>query len=231
MVGSPPACKLLNCPCRNLHAANVSMKTTSNKSLIRHLLLTLMAVLALPAHAAPEAPFGLAWGAQPEVLRGSTPGLEFDQQRINLRSYSSNSVPVGLPHAAEYHLLFDELAGLVKVQYLSVLIEGDADGMLGRERYRELKLSLSNKYGMPEVDEMIGLSASPEQPSFYVCLREKNCGWWHTTFRAEGMTIRLQLHGVRNGAGFISLAYESPEFATALGRYELMRERTHDEAL
>lgn len=192
------------------------------------LLLVCLPVLALRAEA-PPAPFGLRWGAQPVEL--ATLDLEPEQRRINLRSFRTTRVPVGLPDAARYQLLFDERHGLVKVQYLGALIRDDPDGRQGRARYRALKLSLSEKYGMPEVDEIFGLTTRAGPQSFYPCLREPGCGWWHATYRHAGMNIRLQLHGAGVAEGFVSLVYESPEFAAALGRYELQRKEHIEEAL
>lgn len=181
--------------------------------------------------AAPAAPFGLTWGMQPDALRAHAPDMELDQERGSLRSYIATRVPEGLSNAARYHLLFDELAGLVKVQYLSRLIEADPGGRLGRERYSVLREALREKYGEAEVEEMHGLAPGAEQPPFYACLRTPSCGWWHATYRHGGMKIRLQLHGVRAGIGFISLAYESPGFDAALGRYERDQRLTHENAL
>ncbi len=188
--------------------------------------------VCLPALAdAPEAPFGLRWGMQVDALRKQVPELEADQRRGDLRSYMALSLPDDLEGVARYHLLFDRQAGLVKVQYLGTLIKRDATGMVGRERYRSLKLALGEKYGTPEVEEMYGLRDATGPLSFYACLKAVPCGWWHSTYRHQGMKIRLQLHGVDDGTGFISLEYESPDFGTALGRYERAREQAADAAL
>lgn len=199
--------------------------------MLRSLAVTCCSVVWPAFAAAPEAPFGLRWGMPVEALRAQAPELEADQRRGDLRSYMALSLPENLANAARYHLLFDRTDGLVKVQYLGQLIEDDATGMIGRERYRALKLALGEKYGTPEVEEMYGLSDTEEPPSFYVCLKTPPCGWWHSTYRFEGMKIRLQLHGAGEGTGFISLEYESPAFGTALGRYERAREEAHDAAL
>ncbi len=184
-----------------------------------------------PAADVPEAPFGLRWGTQPEVLRKQVPELERDQRRGDLRSYMALTLPENLAGAARYHLLFDRQEGLVKVQYLSELITGDDTGMKGRDHYRALKLALGEKYGMPEVEEMYGLVDAEQRPTFYACLKMPTCGWWHSTYRHDGMKIRLRLHGAADDAGFVSLEYESPRFGTALGRYERAREEAHEAAL
>ena len=83
----------------------------------------------------------------------------------------------------------------------------------------------------PEVNELSNLDDTDGELPFYACLRHPGCGWWHSVYRSDGLTVRLQLHGVREATGFLTMEYESPEFAPALGRYELQSRKLEESAL
>lgn len=196
-------------------------------------MLTAIFFLATASAAAepPPAPFGLTWGVSAQALRDDGVKLKDGERKGNLHSMTARKLPLDLEHAELYSLLFDDKAGLVKVQYVSSLIEGDPNGMHGRERYRTLKLALSDKYGLPEVHEIFGLAEYTGPDQFYQCLHHDKCGWWHSTYRPGDLAVRLELHGTEKGAGFVTLQYESAEFRTALGRYELEHRARGKEAL
>ncbi len=199
---------------------------------MHRMLTATLALAAITAFAEPApAPFGLTWGISAQALSEGGITLKAGERKGNLLSMTTRELPLDLEHAELYFLLFDDEAGLVKVQYVSSLIHGDPNGMHGRERYRELKLALSEKYGLPEVHEIFGLAEFTGPDQFYQCLNDEKCGWWHSTYRHGDLAVRLELNGTAEGTGFVTLQYESAEFRTALGRYELEHRARGKEAL
>jgi hypothetical protein len=187
--------------------------------MIRSLILIILVIVAMPVMAqdAFPAPFGLKWGASAADLRalGFAPFGE-GAGANDLHTFTSSSAPKPWSKAHTYFaFLFRDR--LVKVVVRSEPIADDVAGIRGKELYGSVKETLVAKYGAPSSHtEIIGMKLYKDYDEFYQCLGYSGCGIYVSIFKHGGGVVALALEGQSRGSGFLSVQYESPEFAEAL---------------
>lgn len=190
--------------------------------MIKHLLFIILAILPLPVMAqdAFPAPFGLTWGASAADLRAlgfATHGndTQGDEDKA-LRALTAVSVPKPWSRAEKYvALLFRDR--LVKVVAQSESVTNDLGGTEGKTLYESVKKTLTEKYGVPSSHtETSGGKLYNDFDEFYQCLDYAGCGLYLSLYQYNGGVIAVRLEGESRGKGFLSVQYESPEFAKAL---------------
>jgi hypothetical protein len=179
-----------------------------------------------------EALFGLTWGITVESLQKQ--GIKLDKKKAdrNLENYECSSLPKNLSDAESYILVFSDNK-LVKIIAATKNIEGDIYGREGKERFDNLKKTLTKKYGPPSVNyQSSGNKLYNENDEFYQCLAYKGCGTWASCFTTPTKDICLDLKGIRRGTGFIQVTAESiPEWGKALEQYKKLKSKSDSDSL
>ncbi|EGQ7835363.1 hypothetical protein H9W06_004477 [Vibrio vulnificus] len=176
------------------------------------LLLTVVAAGAQAADTFPE-PFGLSWGMSEAGLKK----LGFTQVSNSggLRIFSSVSAPKAWSKAENY-VAVTYKGKLVKAAALSEDFKNDIYGSEGKSTYEQVKSLLTKKYGSPSTNyERVGGDLYDDADEFYQCLDYSGCGAYLSIFDYAGGVISVQLKGKRRGQGFLTIAYESPQFLVA----------------
>nr|WP_290696369.1 hypothetical protein [Halomonas sp. UBA3074] len=184
------------------------------------LAVVLLMIVALGAHGSasfPE-PFGLTWGMSEAELNelGFTQASESD----GLKIFSSVSAPKAWSKA-EVYIAITYKGNLVKAAASSTDFIDDIYGLEGKRNYNQIKDLLIKKYGEPSTNyERTGGTLYDEADEFYQCLEYSGCGVYLSIFEFSGGLISVQLQGKRRGQGYLSIAYESPQFAEAKSEIE-----------
>jgi|TARA_R110001583_G_C5666453_1_gene410238 hypothetical protein len=175
--------------------------------------------IAAPSLAFADAPFGLTWGMSKAELEGQGVALSPEASGEGLESYSTDLLPIDLSNADFYLLYFGKDRGLQKVSMASDNISNDIYGTKGKEAYDRLKTALTEKYGDPiESFSTIGGKLWKDADEFYQCLAYDGCGIWASFFenKESNEFIGLELKGLNRGEGYLTLAYDGPEWGTVL---------------
>lgn len=185
--------------------------------MIKYVLLVILAILPLSAMAqdAFPAPFGLTWGASAVDL-GKLGFVARGDAKNGMRTMISASAPKPWSRAESYiAIMYHD--HLVKIVVQSESVTNDLGGSEGKKLYEDVKATLTAKYGPPASHtEDSGRKLYENYDEFYQCLDYSGCGLYDTIYKYEGGVIGVRLQGQSRGKGFLSVQYESPEFAKAL---------------
>lgn len=175
-------------------------------------LLTMAVMASHGADSFPE-PFGLTWGMSEAELQklGFTQVSDSDGFKI----FSSVSTPKAWSKAENY-VAVTYKGRLVKAAAVSTDFSDDIYGSEGKRNYNQVKELLTKKYGAPSTHyERIGGELYDGSDEFYQCLEYSGCGAYLSIFEFGGGGISVQLKGKRRGEGYLTIAYESPQFSVA----------------
>ena len=202
------------------------------KNLINNILkvLLVLAPLTVATAADIKAPFGLSWG----IFQDDLFYIMTCRKKYSLKYCQTPYVPKPLGDGQSYTLVFDEVAGLVKVTYVGKMFEKDARGVAGQARFAELRSGLTRKYPTAEKEEKINMHkkvfTAPEE--FYQCLNYDDCGEYQwRVLGTPGGLIELKINGYYRGRGNINLTYESPLWENALKNAGPTQEKLELDAL
>lgn len=157
-------------------------------------------------------PFGLSWDLTEKELK--TMGFTESNEAGGLKILVSYSVPKAWSKGESY-IAITHKGKLVKVVAISKDITDDVYGTEGKELYESLKNLLSDKYGQPESNEIVGLDLFKDSDEFYQCLGYSGCGIYMSLYNYAGGIIAVQIEGERRGEGYVKILYESPQFEQA----------------
>ena len=169
-----------------------------------------------------QAVFGLKWGMSSAQIENAGVKLECVKKENNIAVYSTVSLPIDLPSAELYKLLFDEKRGFVKVGMITRNITDDPYGIKGKNFFDTITSAMSRRY--VENPDYCIMDVRTEKPEdFYPCLTSSECGTWHRLFTGPNKIILLMLHGVKKGEGYIELLIEAvPQFSETMEEYEAL---------
>ncbi len=193
--------------------------------------LVAFACVALVAHADESfpSPFGLTWGMSVASLKEL--GFAEVNDSGGLKILSSVSAPKAWSKA-EIYVAVTYKDRLVKAAANSFDFTDDVYGSEGKDNYNQIKSLLTKKYGEPTTHyERIGTTLYDDPDEFYQCLEYTGCGAYLSLFELSGGTIAVQLKGKRRGVGYLSIAYESPQFSVAKDEIERSDRNSDADAL
>lgn len=162
-----------------------------------------------------RAPFGFDWGISiGEVERITGMKRELDLLWGRVHSVHSKTAPNLPPNTDFISLSVDPKFGLGRILWYSNNIIGDPYGLEGKSKYFDYKDLLSRKYGPPSNSlESVGIKLWDEPDEFYQCLDYDGCGMYLSIWEvSSGLSIALQLNGLRRGEGYFSIVYEGPNW-------------------
>lgn len=180
-----------------------------------------------------EGPFGLYWGEDASKIKGRNVTLEEQKREGAFAIYTTANVPKSISIAEGYSLIVHDRYGLQKVSLVSKDIANDPSGREGKDTYAQFKRSIAEKYGPASNSvERFGVKLYKEYDEFYQCLKYDGCGVWVTFWDlgAKGM-IALQIKGLARGRGFLSLAYEGPNWSRAVDEKDALNSSKDKNAL
>ena len=175
------------------------------------LFLTAASSSAQPLNSA--APFGLAWGAKKADLENL---FDCHLGKKALEYCYLRNPPNPMEPDAEYLVIIDQNAGLVKANYLSPNIKNDPEGKMGIARFNQLKSLIKQKHPTATSEEFIYQNRKlyEKKDQFYQCLAFSACGNYSFFLSTpNGVIATLELYGNVNGDGYIIIRYESPQYA------------------
>lgn len=176
-----------------------------------------------------NAPFGFEWGQSKADIKSKGVVLKNCTEKNKIYACETTKPPKGVSFGESYNLYIDYEKGLQKVVLIGVDIKSDITGSDGKEQYSKIKSSLTKKYGEPTPYETIGQKLYKEYDEFYQCLKYDGCGQWFSVWSPDNDgAIVLQLKGLSRGKGYLTLVYESKEWAAIMDSFE-DRKNTSDE--
>jgi len=164
------------------------------------------------------AAFGYYFGLTKEQIEGAGIELETKNEDDTMAAVSTASAPIPWADAESYLLIFHE-GKLLKITAIGKDITNDATGSEGKAKYKDLRDSLTEKYGKPSKSmHSVGNRLWDKADEFYQCLAYNGCGVWIDLWSGGDRTIAISLHGGgRRGEGFIKIIYEAqPEWDAAV---------------
>lgn len=171
----------------------------------------------LPGVIRPAA-FGYYFGLTREQIEGAGIEIETKDQDNAITSATTISAPIPWADAETYALVFHE-GKLLKITAFGKDITNDSTGSDGKAKFKELRESLTEKYGKPSKSlHSVGNRLWDKPDEFYQCLAYDGCGAWLDLWSSNDRTIGVSLKGGgRRGEGFITISYEAqPEWDTAV---------------
>lgn len=179
-----------------------------------------------------SAPFGFEWGKTKLDIESTGIKLTECQEETGVTTCQTTIPPKGISFGETYFLFIDRDKGLQKLILIGKTIESDITGSEGKAIYEKIKSGLSDKYGKPESYEYSGRKLYDEYDEFYQCLKYDGCGSWFSFWSpAEGGSSSLELNGLKRGAGFLRLAYESKEWESIINSIENRKLSEDNDAL
>lgn len=164
------------------------------------------------------AAFGYYFGLTKEQIEGAGIELETKNEDGAMTIASTASAPIPWADAESYILSFYE-GKLLKITVLGKNITNDSTGTEGKEKHKELRESLTEKYGKPSKSfHSVGNKLWNNADEFYQCLAYDGCGIWADFWFGNDRTIGVSLEGSgKRGSGFIKILYEAqPEWDAAI---------------
>lgn len=164
------------------------------------------------------AAFGYYFGLTKEQIEDSGIELYDEQESDTMASANTTSAPI--PWAdAEFYVLRFYKQKLLSISAVGKDITNDATGSEGRAKYKELRDSLTEKYGKASKSmHSVGNNLWKETDEFYQCLAYDGCGVWGDIWKGDEKEIVIELKGPgTRGKGYIVITYESkPEWRAAI---------------
>ena len=183
-------------------------------------------------HGKYAAPFGLEWGLTKEKL--AEMGVKLTLLYPDTEFYEAKNLPKNLSDADRNFLRFKQGFGLIEISAITKDITGDLDGSKGKERYRQLKMAIVNKYGKPnkEVERIGGTDVYKDKNHFYQCLHSDGCGFWVSLWgsKTDGY-IALSIETAWGNEGYVSLSYKSAALHIAAEQEAEEQIRSDEDAL
>jgi hypothetical protein len=162
--------------------------------------------------------FGYYFGLTVEQIEEAGIEVKMEREGDDLLIASVSSAPVPWEDAENYLMAFYD-GKLLKINAIGKNITGDATGTKGREKHKELRDSLAEKYGKPSKSfHSVGNKLWNEADEFYQCLNYDGCGVWVDFWNLKDKIISLEINSTgRRGEGYIKIGYEAaPEWSDAL---------------
>ena len=175
-------------------------------------------IVAAPAQSA-EGPFGVNWGESKSALESKGITLEASGGEGRISSFKTKQLPKNLSIAEQYALFIDNEYQLQKIIMVSKDIDEDLYGSKGKQTFSDLKSKLAQKYGSPTNGlERVGMALYKDENEFYQCLGYEGCGMWVATYedKKEGVSVLLELKGMKRGKGYIKITYEGPNWSKVI---------------
>ncbi|GEM_PF-3268689 len=178
------------------------------------------------------AAFGLAWRASLASLRAHKVKLGPARRVGDLVECQVKSAP-DLPENTESLVIsLHPRHGLQQIVWRSQPITGDPFGFLGREQFLNFQDLLEGKYGPASASEKF---LDPKQfkarDQFYPCLEHGSCGSWNSSWKLNGMFMRLALQPAGADQGVLTLIYQGPEWNAILVERESQQRKKLEKAL
>lgn len=178
------------------------------------------------------AAFGLSWRASLATLRAHKITLGPTRRVGELVECLVKSAPE-LPENTESLVIsLHPRYGLQQIVWRSKPITGDPFGFLGREQFLNFQDLLEGKYGPASASEKF---LDPKQfkarDQFYPCLEQAACGSWNSSWKLNGMFMRLALQPAGADQGILSLTYQGPEWNAILVEREREQRQKLEKAL
>lgn len=178
------------------------------------------------------AAFGLSWRISLARLRSQRVKLGPTRKVGDLIECVVESAPELPENTGELTISLHPRHGLQQIVWKSKPITGDAFGFLGREQFLNLQDLLEEKYGPASASEKF---LDPKQfkarDQFYACLERAGCGSWNTSWKLNGMFVRLALLPVMADTGILCLTYQGPEWNAILMERERQQRQKLEKAL
>lgn len=165
----------------------------------------------------PNAPFGLKWGINSDILLKSRVKLDLKEKIKNVSIYNASSLPKQMTDTDNMVLFFDSHYGLSKILWIGSNIPNDAYGTSGKDKYIRMMMSLTDKYGEPtERIEYIGENLYKNSDEFYECLNYSGCGAFISLWKTKDVNISFELKALNRSAGYLVITYEHDNWSKAL---------------
>lgn len=185
--------------------------------LLSKITLSVLVVLSSPLFASDidfPAPFGLSWGMSSNEIKklGFSKYSEID----GIDKYVSKTVPK--PWSDGRFYIAEIYKGrLVRLTSQSAEIIGDSYGVMGKEKYSNIRGILSKKYGKPTYTSDLKEEklSGGNQDKFYQCIMQGGCGRHYSFYNVNNGNILIELKGVKPGTGVIQVAYVHPRYRAA----------------
>lgn len=178
------------------------------------------------------AAFGLSWRANLANLRAHKVKLGPVRRVGELLECLVKSAPE-LPENTESLVIsLHPRYGLQQIVWQGKPITGDPFGFLGREQFLNFQDLLEGKYGPASASEKF---LDPKQfkarDQFYPCLEQATCGSWNSSWKLNGMFMRLALQPAGPDQGVLTLTYQGPEWNTILVERDRQQRKKLEKAL
>ena len=158
-----------------------------------------------------NAPFGFSWGMNQKQIKSM--GINFIEKETIWRraiKVKIDNAPKKPTNTDYMQLFIDPEFGLVKILWVSNILENDPEGIKGKKLYDKLKQIMTYKYGIPKKEfEKTGVQIYKKADEFYKCLQDDACGFWYSYWELEDiMNFNLTLEGISDRKGRVVLSYE-----------------------
>lgn len=203
------------------------------KDMIKKLFLATLFLVQHSIALADKAPFGLDWGKSIGEIEAEGVSCKGKVKDGRFTICRADKLPKNISISEQYALYFDEKFNLQKVVMVSKGITEDIYGLEGKEKYSDLKLKLTKKYGAPTDSlEYTGGELWDESDEFYQCLAYSGCGLYTSIFKSQsGENVSLVLRGIDRGTGYIMITYEGPSWSESVDAYENKKSKSDEDAL
>lgn len=158
------------------------------------------------AHAGEEAPFGLEWRASVEDVRATGVRLQPRQSGASGVRYAAFDLPKALSDLGETILSFGNNNELHKIEAISEDVLNDPEGTRLKARYAALSRALTSKYGQGVVHHEIREPWT--RPDDFLTGIYRGSSHYYTVFKAENVTIRLEIRASRRGISNYALVFQ-----------------------
>lgn len=164
-------------------------------------------------------PFGLSWNLSTDDL--TSIGFSYDSKtgpNDQFDKYVSSSVPKPWSKGKRYEATTYK-DKILKLEAQSTLITDDPFGGTGEDLYNRIVTLMTKKYGEPS-SVFEGSPLGEDNPydginEFYQCIYHNFCTYM-TFFNISDGSILVWLQATEQGAGYVTIGYESPGMGKAI---------------
>ncbi len=172
-----------------------------------------------------SAPFGLSWGMSSADLRASGVKLsDLDDKKSFGVSFRASDLPKVVPDAQFIGLSFGYSDKLWRILVIGQDISNDPYGNAVKERYNELVVALSEKYGRgtPYEHQDTELWRGPEH---FLMGLSTGRGWYYTNFDTRDVFVQLGIQAQDSSTAHWRIIYEYKNLRAAFEADQKAREK------